>query len=90
MKIIVKHMTGSKANQLVNRPGFSGDWLMRAVLHLRLKGVLLRFVMLRLTNFFRGKRPYIREASLYTRPSLWLSEFCRTDFLATQEIKTGT
>ena len=59
--------------------GYNLRWLMRAVLHLRLKGVLLRFVMLRLTNFFREKRPYICKACLYTRPSPWLSEFCRTD-----------
>jgi IS5 family transposase len=60
--------------------GYNLRWLMRAVLQLRLKGVLLRFVMLRLTNLFPEKQPYICKACLYTRPPPWLSEFCRDDY----------
>ncbi len=73
---------GDALHAVLCAAGYNLRWLMRAVLHLRLKGVLLRFVMLRLANFFQGKRPYIRKASLYTKTPPRLSEFCRIDYLS--------
>mgnify|MGYP000883535994 FL=1 len=46
--------------------GYNLRWLMRAVLRLGLKGVLLRFVLLRLTNFFRKKTNiYLQSLFVY-------------------------
>lgn len=46
---------GDALHAVLCATGYNLRWLMRAVLHSKLKGVLLRFIMLRLTNFFREK-----------------------------------
>ncbi len=46
---------GDALHTVLCAAGYNLRWLMRAVLRLRLRGVLLRFVMLRLTNLFLEK-----------------------------------
>jgi len=62
---------GDALHTVLCAAGYNLRWLMRAALRLRLRGVLLRFVMLRLTNRFLEKTTLSLQSLRVYRTAPW-------------------